>query len=180
MSVGLLAHDAAAISSPSSDRSPTASYAAISRSTAQPRLTAVGRETRRALAPPRIVARRAYGRESANLAAVSARPIAATWPIAGAPRTIISRMAKADLAGGPAVVLDEGVGQVALVDEVQDAVVLAERRPEPGRARVRRPVRPGASASGLPPAGSRMRAGGLGRRALQGLGGAGHRGAPSG
>ena len=70
---------------------------------------------------------------AANLAAVIASPIAATCPIAGAPRTIISRMAKATSPADRHVVLDERVGEVALVDEVQDAVVLAERRAEAGR-----------------------------------------------
>ena len=59
--------------------------------------------------------------------------MAATWPMAGAPRTIISRIAYAHLAGVPAGVLDEDVGQLALVDQVEDAAVLAERGPEPGR-----------------------------------------------
>ena len=50
--------------------------------------------------------------------AVSASPIAATWPIAGAPRTIISRMAYAASPADVTRVLDERVGQLALVDEV--------------------------------------------------------------
>ncbi len=87
------ARTAAAIASPSSDRSPTASYADITRSTAQRRLTAVGRELRRTLAAPRSVARRAYGRVDRLAFAVSASPTAAACPIAGAPRMIISRIA---------------------------------------------------------------------------------------
>ena len=39
-----------------------------------------------------------------------------------------------DLPGRSARVLDERVGQPALVDEVDDPAVFAERRPEPGRA----------------------------------------------
>ena len=84
---------AAAIAAPSSDRSPTASYAAIIRSTAHPRLTAVGRAFFNALAEPRRVARRAYAPLSRIRAAVRAIPMAATWPIAGAPRMIMFRMA---------------------------------------------------------------------------------------
>ena len=44
---------------------------------------------------PLSVALRAYGRPSRWFSALIASPIAATWPIAGAPRTTISRMAKA-------------------------------------------------------------------------------------
>ena len=59
--------------------------------------------------------------------------MAATWPMAGAPRTIMSRMAcgawAADLAGYSS----SDVGQLALVDDVQGVAVLAERRPEAGR-----------------------------------------------
>src|SRR6185369_9914816 len=65
------------------------------RSTAQRRLTAVGRALIRALAEPRRVARRAYGMPSRWCSALSDMPIAATWPMAGAPRTTISRIAKA-------------------------------------------------------------------------------------
>jgi len=58
-------------------------------------LIAVGRALMSALAEPRSVARRAYGKEVRIFSAVIARPIAAAWPIAGAPRMTISRMAKA-------------------------------------------------------------------------------------
>ena len=47
----------------------------------------------RALAVPRRIARRAYGFAGRGRPAVSARPSAATWPSAGAPRTTISRIA---------------------------------------------------------------------------------------
>ena len=50
---------------------------------------------------PRIAARRTKGVEATILSAVSDRPIAAAWPIAGAPRTTISRIAQAT---SPAVV----------------------------------------------------------------------------
>ena len=42
---------------------------------------------------PRRVARRAYGMPLRCCSALIASPMAATWPIAGAPRTIISRIA---------------------------------------------------------------------------------------
>ena len=95
MIVSVSARIASAMASPSSDRSPTASYAAMTRSTAQRRLTAVGRALMSVFAAPRNVARRAYGRVVRALSAVSVSPIAPTWPMAGAPRTIISRIAKA-------------------------------------------------------------------------------------
>src|SRR4051794_22762927 len=64
---------------------------------------AVGRALMSAFAPPRNVARRAYGMLSRMFSADIAMAIAATWPIAGAPRTIISRIAydasPADLQG---------------------------------------------------------------------------------
>ena len=110
-------------SGPSSGRPPSA------------RLTAVGRDCTRALAPPAQdrppgVRRRRRGIRSAD----SASPIAATWPIAGAPRTTISRIAQATSPADADLDLDEAVGQPALVDQVEDAVASAERRPEAGRA----------------------------------------------
>src|SRR4051812_5302434 len=62
---------------------------------AQLRFTAVGRAERNEDADARRIARRANGSVSAARSADSARPIAATWPMAGAPRTIIWRMALA-------------------------------------------------------------------------------------
>ena len=61
------------------------------------------------------------------------------------------------------------------------------RTPSSSRNGVRNPLGEGSPASsawsvasGLPPAGSSKRAGGFGGRALQGLGGTGHRRRPSG
>src|SRR5438034_3107857 len=84
---------AAATAMPSSGRSPTASKRAIIRSTAQPRLTAVGRAARSAAAAARRIARRAIAVVSVARSAERASPMAATWPIAGAPRTTIWRIA---------------------------------------------------------------------------------------
>ena len=67
--------------------------------------------------------------------AVRASPIAATCPIAGAPRTTISRIAVAASEALRTGSLDELVGQLALVDHEEDVVRLEpERRPEAGRA----------------------------------------------
>ena len=129
-----------------------------------------------ALAEPRIVALRAYGRPSRWFSALRASPMAATWPMRrrAADDHLADRVGH--LAGRPARVLDEGVRQAALVDEVQDAAVLAERRPEAGRRRADRsaPRRAGASAA-TEPSGFEDRAGRLGRGPLQRLRRAGHR-----
>ena len=61
--------------------------------------------------------------------------MAATWPMAGAPRTIMSRIAWAASAAVRHAVLLEDVRQLALVDDVEDARRLAERGPEAGRRR---------------------------------------------
>ena len=68
-----------------------------------------------------------------TLAAVSAMPIAATCPIAGAPRTIISRIACAAWAADR--ILLEDLGKLPLVDEVEGRV------PPPGTASGTRSVR---------------------------------------
>ncbi len=52
----------------------------------------MGRDWMSALDAPRSVARRAYGRVSRILSAVSASPMAATWPMAGAPRMTMWRI----------------------------------------------------------------------------------------
>ena len=146
----------------------------MTRSTAQARLTAVGRALRSALAAPRSVARRAYGRESANSAAVSASPIAATWPMAGAPRTIISRIAKATSPADRQSYSTSASGSCRWS--------MRYRTPASSRNGVRNPLGAGSpanSASRCRRARRRRvrveeRAGRLGRRALERLGGTGH------
>ncbi len=68
------AHMASAMTVPSSSSEPTDSIRASIRSTAQPRLTAVGRAFRSVLAAARMIARRANGLRSIPRPAVSARP----------------------------------------------------------------------------------------------------------
>ena len=83
--------------------------------------------------------------------AVSASPIAATWPIAG--RAADDHLADRvrDLGGRAVLDLDERVGQLALVDQVEDAAVLAERRPEAGRRASAASARRATGAARRPP-----------------------------
>ena len=65
--------------------------------------------------------------------AARARPAAATWPSAGAPRTTISRIAWATSPADLADDLHELVGQAALVDEDEAIALQPERASEAGR-----------------------------------------------
>ena len=134
----------------------------------------MGRALISALAEPLRVALRAYGRPS-------------RWPSDG--RDLADRRRAADdhladrerhLSGRSARILDERVGQLPLVDQVEDAAILAERCPEPGRARRRRFGRRDRprirrrprSQSGRSALGVQDRAGRLRRRLLERLRGA--------
>jgi hypothetical protein len=99
----------------------------MTRSTAQRRLIAVGRASIRALAAPRRVARRAYGRPR-WCSALSVSPIAATCPDGRRPTHDHLADGVGDLAGVPARVFLEDARKAPLVDQVERATVLAERR----------------------------------------------------
>ena len=88
------ARSAAAIASPSS-RQVADRLVAGHHPVDRPAEVDRGRAGARGARPPRraAIARRAYGCVSRARSADSARPIAATWPIAGAPRTTIWRIA---------------------------------------------------------------------------------------
>ena len=94
-----------------------------------------------ALAAPRSVARRAYGRPSRMRSAEQRQADRRDLADRRRARGRSSRgWQKATSPADSASHLDECVRQPPLVDQVEDAVVLAERRPEAGRAAwVRRP-----------------------------------------
>ena len=106
--------------------------------------------------------------------ALSASPMAATWPMAGAPRTTISRIAYAASPADRHGYSTRASGSRRWSIEVQDAAVLAERCAEAGRGR--RDYRHGPRPSSVATAPRvQDRAGGLGRRLLEHLGRAGDR-----
>ena len=112
--------------------------------------------------------------------AASARPTAATWPRAGAPRTTISRIACATSPADSQVDLDQLVGEASLVDEDERVGLEAERAAEAARravdARRRAAARPRRRGAGRGRRVGQDRARHLLRRLAQGAGGADERG----
>ena len=145
----------------------------MTRPTAQLRLAWVGDRLVMALAAPRRVARRAYGRVSTTRSADSASPIAAACPIAGPPTTTPLRIAHTTVAAESAECSTTLVGSARWSTKRMNRAVETERRPErgPGVGDLlgrRRLIERG-------PRRVEDRARHLGRGALERLGGTDHR-----